>query len=318
MVHSVSAAVIVSFGSANAALGCVDSLRRGTKAPHYTIVVNNGPRPWGADEVTRLGAASVLHDWNGERIEEGATLVESSTNRGYSGALSLGASMLRRTRGEPVDFIWFLNNDLTIDSGALSALEAAASKSPGVGLWGATVCLDRDLSVIDSVGVKYSPLTTRRKALLRGTAVKELDGLSEVVAIDFVPGSAMFMRLAAFERCGGFTLFYFLYYEELELAAAVRAQGLEVAWCPDALVAHEGGLSTRGGRDGPKSAPVAFHSMRSAVIFTRRHCVWALPTVVAARFARHVLWNCLFAERALAGPALRGLVSGLFARGVRR
>jgi len=60
----------------------------------------------------------------------------------------------------------------------------------------------------------------------------------EVIFPDWVGGMFMLFRREAFEQSCGFDQRYFLYYEDVDLCARLRLQGLQVALCPDAKVVH--------------------------------------------------------------------------------
>lgn len=62
---------------------------------------------------------------------------------------------------------------------------------------------------------------------------------------DWVAGMCMLLRTEAFRASGGFDEGYFLYYEDVDLCARLRAGGRSLAWCPSASVIHDARRASR-------------------------------------------------------------------------
>jgi N-acetylglucosaminyl-diphospho-decaprenol L-rhamnosyltransferase len=67
---------------------------------------------------------------------------------------------------------------------------------------------------------------------------------------EFLQGSALLLRREAFERVGGFDESFFMYGEDADLCARLRAAGWAIEICPDATFVHIGGGSSRS--EGPR------------------------------------------------------------------
>jgi GT2 family glycosyltransferase len=309
MERPVIAAIMVSYGSSRPARAAVQSLLDAQWPPDYIFVVNNGPArldEWAGP--ARLEARDVR---SGARPNEGITVIEAGRNRGYSGGVRLGVSALGTAA---VDYVWLMNNDIVVHPRALSALVAAAADAPSVGLWGSTLCSDRSFATVSAVGARYSPWTTRRRSVLNGTPVSAAMDLDRGPRIDFVIGAAMFLPYSAYLACGGLSAAYFMYYEELDITARLRSVGFSAAWCRESLVAHRGGLTTGSEQErGTRPPAVAYHSMRSAILYTRRHRMRAVPTVVISRVLRHVCLEAVAGNVDAARAAACGCLAGLIA-----
>src|SRR5919106_5487285 len=66
--------------------------------------------------------------------------------------------------------------------------------------------------------------------------------------VEWVSGSAMLLRRAAFEEVGGFDEGYFMFVEDVDLCTRLRRAGWEVLFSPELEVVHQIGVSTRGQR----------------------------------------------------------------------
>ncbi len=62
---------------------------------------------------------------------------------------------------------------------------------------------------------------------------------------DWLAGMCMVLRTEAFQASGGFDEGYFLYYEDVDLCARLRAGGRSLAWCPRAAVIHDARRASR-------------------------------------------------------------------------
>ena len=158
-----------------------------------------------------------------------------AANGGFIAACNDGAS---RARGE---YLVFLNNDTVPQPGWLEALLRTFDDEPGTGLVGAQL-LYPDGRLQEAGGVvfadgsgwnygKYESPDDPRFAYLRDC--------------DYASGAAIAIPRALFERVGGFDTRYTpAYYEDTDLAFAVREAGLRVVYQPASKVIHvEGGTA---------------------------------------------------------------------------
>jgi N-acetylglucosaminyl-diphospho-decaprenol L-rhamnosyltransferase len=107
--------------------------------------------------------------------------------------------------------------------------------------------------------------------------------------VDWVSGSCMLVRRAAFDQVGGFDPGYFMYFEELDFCLRLARAGWRVVLEPQAVAVHHIGGST-------SSAPYrkVINHHRSAVRFYRRRYegdprILLTPVVAAGLAARLVV-----------------------------
>ncbi|HZH44737.1 MAG TPA: glycosyltransferase [Lysobacter sp.] len=171
-----------------------------------------------------------------------------ATNGGFIAACNDGAA---HARGE---YLVFLNNDTVPQPGWLDALLDTFDTHPGTGLVGAQL-LDPDGRLQESgAGVRRDG-----DAYQFGRGESPLHPLhAHVRAVDYCSGAAIALPRALFEAVGGFDPRYApAYYEDTDLAFAVRARGLEVLRQPAARVVHvEGATAGRDVRRGAKQRQV--------------------------------------------------------------
>ena len=153
-------------------------------------------------------------------------------NRDNLGFLRNCNRAAERARGE---FVLFLNNDVQVTAGWLSALVAAFRARPKVGavaprilypsghLQEAGVVVNLDCSV-DLIGLNDDPSLARYAFARR---------------VDYCSGACLMLERQRFAELGGFADYLApAYYEDLDLCLRLRAQGLDVWYVPDAVAVH--------------------------------------------------------------------------------
>ena len=116
-----------------------------------------------------------------------------------------------------------------------------------------------------SFGRMMSPLAElRQKVRASGRHIEELT--AEQSEVDWVSGACLLVRRAAAEAAGLLDERYFMYCEDVDLCAAVRAQGGRVYFTPASRVVH---LRGRSAAVAPAATEAAYR--RSHLAFYRKH-----------------------------------------------
>ncbi len=164
----------------------------------------------------------------------GVRLVGTEGNRGFVGACNLGASIARGR------YLVFLNNDTEVQPGWLDELVDTVDLDDRIGLVGAKLVypdgrLQECGAIVwrDGTGWNYG----------RGDD-PNLPQYQVVRDVDYCSGAALLVRRELFERVGGFDdRFAPAYYEDTDLAFAIRAAGHRTVVQPRAVVVHHEGIS---------------------------------------------------------------------------
>ena len=179
---------------------------------------------------------------------EGVRLHARDSNGGFIAACNDGAAL---ARGE---YLVFLNNDTVPQPGWLDALLRTFDNHADVGLVGARLVypdgrLQEAGGVVFADGSGWNYGRHEDPADCRFAHVRDAD---------YASGAAIMIPRALFQQLGGFDPRYApAYYEDTDLAFAVRAAGLRVLYQPQAVVVHDEGATA--GTDlasGPKAAQV--------------------------------------------------------------
>jgi GT2 family glycosyltransferase/glycosyltransferase involved in cell wall biosynthesis len=155
-------------------------------------------------------------------------------NGGFIAACNDGAAM---AGGE---FVVFLNNDTLPQPGWLDQLLATFDAQPGAGLVGAQLVYP-DGRLQEAGGLVFADGHASNYGRFESPDHPLYAFLRET---DYCSGAAIAVPRAVFARLGGFDVRYApAYYEDTDLAFAVRASGLKVLYQPAARVVHLEGIT---------------------------------------------------------------------------
>jgi GT2 family glycosyltransferase len=168
-------------------------------------------------------------------------IVPLDRNYGFAAACNAG---IRATAAE---LVVTLNNDTSPEPDFLAQLLDGADQYPDVGMFAATLWLDRESPVVDAAGLKVNRLGVAWN-IAHGMPLAGLPAEPREV---FGPcaGAALYRR-QLFEDVGPFDESYFAYLEDMELAWRARWAGWKCMWLPTAVVSHI--HSATGGRNLPR------------------------------------------------------------------
>ncbi len=246
--------VIVSFNCQRVLDACLQSLAdTPPRRAHRIIVVDNASSD---------GTVARLRErWHGVEV------IALPGNRGFAAANNAG---IRASSGE---LVLLLNPDTLVPSGAIDRLCDALMTHPSAAVAGPRL-VDGDGRAELSFGAMIAPLAELRQKLLivgndRGFApiVRRVEHMTRQPAEpDWVSGACLLIRRDALERAGLLDERFFMYTEDVDLCAAVRAQGRTILFVPDVQVTH---LRGRSAATAPRATRLGYR--RSQVAFYEKH-----------------------------------------------
>jgi GT2 family glycosyltransferase len=212
--------VIPAHGQLPMTLRCLHSIAlAGSSIPYEVILVDDASQP------------ALSHALN---AVPGLRVARLEARQGFVGAANAGAHWARAT------LLVFLNNDTAVCPGWLEAL-ANRLQRPGVGLVGGQL-ISPDGEVQEAGGIIWSDGSASNYG--RGMH-PYAPAVSFSRSVDYCSGACLMIRRTHFEELGPFDAIYAPgYYEDVDLAFAVRRHGLSVEYEPRARVYHyEGGTA---------------------------------------------------------------------------
>jgi GT2 family glycosyltransferase len=251
--------VIVTFNSAADITRCLESL---TTAPprtsHEIIVVDNASSDGTADLIRA--------QWPQVRV------VDAGGNIGFARANNLG---IRLASGP---LVLLLNPDTVVNGTAVDGLTACLDQHPGIAAVGPRIVDGRGRPEL-SWGPMMSPLAEARQKLLvvghaRGWAVVSAAvdrRTAQSRDVDWVSGACLMARRADLQAIGLFDERFFLYTEDVDLCARLRAHGQRVHFLASVRIVHHRG---RSGASAPSATRTAYRRSHLA-FYEKHHPGWA-------------------------------------------
>ena len=158
-----------------------------------------------------------------------------ATNGGFIAACNDGAALAKG------DYLVLLNNDTVPQPGWLDALLSTFDTEAGVGLAGAQLVYP-DGRLQEAGGVVFDDGSAWNYGRFDSPDDPRYASLRDA---DYCSGAAIAVATALFRDLGGFDTRYApAYYEDTDLAFAVRARGLRVVYQPTSRVVHLEGITS--------------------------------------------------------------------------
>ena len=222
-------AIVVTYRGAGLLRPCLLSLETALERlaePHELLVVENGSND-GSSELV-------------EREFPAVRLLALPRNIGFSGGV---AEALEHSSGR---WILLLNNDATIEPGAVEAMLAAGERDMRIGSVAAQMRFARRPDRINSAGIEVDELGVASDRLL-GRPVTHSEAVpTEVFGAS---GGAALLRRAMLDDVGGFDRSLFAFLEDADVAWRARMRGWGAVYAPEAVVVHHHSATARHGSD---------------------------------------------------------------------
>ncbi|MGB7161385.1 MAG: glycosyltransferase family 2 protein [Tepidisphaeraceae bacterium] len=230
--------VIVNWRTADLTVDClrtlapeVDAVPGGTRV----VVTDNAS---GDDSITKIRAAIDESGWGAW-----ASVLPLERNGGFAYGNN-GAIRPALESSDPPQYVFMLNPDTLVKSGALKASVDFLDTNPTVGIIGTRV-INEDGSVRRSAFRFHSVAAELEQGLRVGVVTKMLS--ERIVArpipeqtceVDWVSGASMLVRREVFKDVGLLDESYFMYFEETDFCLRARRKGWSCWYVPQAAIVH--------------------------------------------------------------------------------
>ncbi len=228
------------------------------ETPHEIVVVDNASPD--------LSAEAVRDRWPAVR------LIALDRNRGFAAACNAGI------RAGGAELVLLLNSDTIVPPGALDRLVARLRAEPAAAVAGPRLVDEAGRPEL-SFGSMIGPVAElRQKTLTRLVARRTAPIVRYVERAtsregfpDWVSGACLLVRRADAEAVGLLDERFFLYTEDVDFCAALRARGRRVLFTPVAQVVHLRGRS----RQAAPGASETAYRLSQLAFYAKHHPQWA-------------------------------------------
>ena len=213
--------IVPVYGQVDYTLNCLRSLANLSTTISFEVIVVDDCSP----DNTQEKLANI----------EGVRYIVNETNLGFICSCDKGA---KQASGE---FLVFLNNDTKVLPGWLDALIRTFSNFQKVGLVGSKL-LYPDGRLQEAGGIIWNDATGLNFGRFEDPNKPEFNYVRDV---DYCSGASIAIRRELFESVGGFDGRYIpAYYEDTDLAFAVRNAGYRVVYQPTSQLIHFEGITS--------------------------------------------------------------------------
>lgn len=244
--------VVVSFNTRADVVACLASLHASRPKDLRQIIV--------VDNASSDGTVDAVRDQFPEVM-----VVALDKNAGFAAANNVGF------RRGTAPLVLLLNSDTVVPAGAIDTL---------VDRLAATGAVAAGPRLVDGRGkpeVSFGPMLSPMAELVQRTRVRLAAGgrafgqryVAQLVSrereVDWVSGACLLVRRTEANEVGLLDERYFMYEEDVDFCAALRARGGRILFTPESEVTHLRGRSVETARTGPS------HYDRSHVAFYEKH-----------------------------------------------
>jgi GT2 family glycosyltransferase len=256
--------IIVSYNARADLERCLSSVAAAPfRSAYEVIVVDNASADGSADAARAMGVR----------------VIDAGSNVGFARANNIGFRASRST------YVLLLNSDTVVNPasdahgvGTIDQLLSRLSQDADVAVIGPRL-IDGDGRTELSFGRMIGPWNEwRQKRLVTGQARRDARISAHVEAmtrreqfVDWVSGACLLVRRADAEAVGLFDERYFMYTEDVDFCAAIRARGRRILFVPSVEVRH---LRGRSAASAPGPTEQAYARSRLA-FYEKHHPLWA-------------------------------------------
>lgn len=242
--HPLVSIVLVNYNQPGLTVECLHSLQ-GLDYPNWeVVVVDNGSTT----------------DWAPiQAAFPKVPLLVSKVNLGFAGGNNLA---LDHARGA---YLFFLNNDTTVEPNVVSTLVDFFQRHPNCGLVSPRIHYAAPPYLIQYAGATpINRMTIRNEGI--GWKEEDTGQYRDERMTEHIHGAAMMMPREVLEIVGPMREDYFLYYEELDWTERVKKAGFTIWYCGTSCIWHKESAAT-----GNESPLKVYYLNRNRLLFARRN-----------------------------------------------
>jgi GT2 family glycosyltransferase len=237
--------ITVNYNQAEVTCALIESLNRITY-PNLEVIVIDNASPDDDASIIKQRYPNVI-------------FIENPINYGFAAGNNFG---LMRARGK---YLLLLNNDIEVPANFMEPLVEKLKKNPQIGAVSPKIKFYYQPDTIQYAG--YTPINY---ITMRNTAIgywqKDSGQFGEDRETAYAHGAAMMVPMEVVKKVGLMSYIFFLYYEEADWCARIKAAGYQIWFVHNSHVLHKESVST-----GRLSALKIYYQNRNRLVFMRRN-----------------------------------------------
>lgn len=262
--------VIGSFNTKDLTLACIDSINKFTRGINYEIIIY--------ENASTDGSLEAL-----EKIPGKIKIIKNKTNLGFAEGNNQG---IRASKGK---YILLLNSDTYITDNALGEMVHFLDKNSRIGI--ATNMLKNKNGSIQGTGGYFPSLLS----VFSWMTIQDLPFVDKIIKpfhpqhaksflgkgdefyktskyLDWVGGTAFFIRREVVDKIGLIDPKYFMYTEEVDFCYRAKKAGFRVYYNPSWSITHLGGASSKS-----SEFPLLSEYKGIKLFYKKHYPVWQYP-----------------------------------------
>lgn len=289
--ESLVVTVVLNWNNFEATAECLKSLVDTEYENHEILVVDNHSTDDSPERIREEFPTIHFHrtDHNGGYAY--------GNNAGIEEALDLGAA-----------YVFVLNNDTNVAPDTVGNLVDTLEDNEEAGIAAPMIYYYDQPNTIQACGSGVDIWKANTRA--RGHLEEDTGQFNERTRVEHANGAAMMINRAVFDEIGLLDEEYGYYTEDLDFSHRATEAGFEIIAVPDATIWHKVSAST-----GSQSPFVSYYTVRSKLIFARKHVPLRLLFLFAFYYVYFVLWRIAghlrHGNRRTATAVLLGVYHGL-------
>ncbi len=237
--------ITISYDHPEVTCALLESLRHITY-PNIEIIVVDNASPKDDPAIIKQSYPEII-------------FIQSEKNLGFAGGNNIG---IKHAKGK---YILLLNNDTEVETGFLEPLVEKLESNSKIGAVSPKIKFFFQPDTIQFSGqAPINPYTMRSHGY--GYGIVDSGQFDQDTTTNFVHGAAMMIPIEVVRKVGLMAEIYFLYYEELDWGARIRAAGYELWYVHNSTVMHKESIST--GRLTPFKT---YYMNRARILYLRRN-----------------------------------------------
>ena len=240
------AIIILTWNNSEITVGCLQTLRKLAYPRFWIAVVDNNSSDGTVDVVRK-------------QFPE-CTLITNPQNLGFAGGANIG---IRHAIRDGAEFVLLLNNDTVVPVNLIDILVDRAESQLETGIFMPRISKSSGDQAEWFIGSRQHWLTLDARDF-SASGMRNTADLQDN-QVDFLFGTAMFIRANVFEKIGLFDEDYFLYYEDMDFCNRARRAGYQLRVVHEITVKHQISASTK-----VQESFRDYHKARSSVIYYRK------------------------------------------------